>query len=93
MTLFGLVAAAGQALWVTRLMRKSRGAQRVWKRLVVYQKCRVVVRNGRAVVAFRHFIKKNNRQMPLGDLRASGPGNSTLTPEDVRHALFAYHRT
>ena len=35
--------------WVTRLMRKSRGAQKVWKRLVVYQKCHVVVRNGRAI--------------------------------------------
>ena len=74
--------------WVADLMARSPGAQQVWKRLIVYQKCAIYhnASDGGFIVAYRHDGYAATKPQRL-DCDVTGP-NTTLAPTDVRRAIL-----
>ena len=78
--------------WVADLMARSPGAQQVWKRLIVYQKCAIYhnASDGGFIVAYRHDGYAATKPQRL-DCDVTGP-NTTLAPTDVRRAILNHSR-
>ena len=78
--------------WVADLMARSPGAQQVWKRLTLYQKCAIynATSGGGHEVRYTHDQSDTHKPQAL-DCDVTGP-NTTLTSTDVRRAILSHSR-